>query len=263
MNEFIKSAQQTLLPLYVELFNLIFDTGVVPEVWLTGLVKPIYKGKGDRNQPENYRPITLLSCLGKLFTSILSDRLNTFADELHLISETQTGFRKGYSTTDNIFVLDFLSKYALYNKKKIFCAFIDFRQAFDTVWRQGLWTKVLKSGIDGKCFRFIKNMYKGIKSKVQIGQHVSNFFLCNVGVRQGENLSPFLFSLFINDLESFLQSNEIVGFNCPNQNTQDDFFSMLKLCILFYADDTVLMSESATDLQKSLDVFFNIVNCGK
>ena len=181
--------------------------------------------------------------------------LNTFADELHLISETQTGFRKGYSTTDNIFVLDFLSKYALYNKKKIFCGFIDFRQAFDTVWRQGLWTKVLKSGIDGKCFRFIKNMYKGIKSKVQIGQHVSNFFLCNVGVRQGENLSPFLFSLFINDPESFLQSNEIVGFNCPNQNTQDDFFSMLKLCILFYADDTVLMSESATDLQKSLDVF--------
>ena len=49
MNEFIKSAQQTLLPLYVELLNLIFDTGVVPEVWLTGLVKPIYKGKDDRN----------------------------------------------------------------------------------------------------------------------------------------------------------------------------------------------------------------------
>ena len=126
MNEFIKSAQQTLLPLYVELFNLIFDTGVVPEVWLTGLVKPIYKGKGDRNQPENYRPITLLSCLGKLFTSILSDRLNTFADELHLISETQTGFRKGYSTTDNIFVLDFLSKYALYNKKKNILCFYRF-----------------------------------------------------------------------------------------------------------------------------------------
>ena len=67
--------------------------------------------------------------------------------------------------------------------------------SFDTVWRQGLWTKVLKSGIDGKCFRFIKNMYKGIKSKVRIGQHVSNFFLWNVGARQGENLSRFLFSL--------------------------------------------------------------------
>ena len=71
-------------------------------------------------------------------------------------------------------------------------------------------------------------MYKGIKSKVRIGQHVSNFFLCNVGVRQGENLSPFLFSLFINDLESFLQRNEIVGFNCSNQNTQDDFFLYAK-----------------------------------
>ena len=65
-------------------------------------------------------------------------------------------------------VLDFLRKYALSNKKKIVCAFIDFRQAFDTVWKQGLWIKVLKSGIDGKCCRFIKNVYKGITSKVQI-----------------------------------------------------------------------------------------------
>ena len=63
--------------------------------------------------------------------------------------------------------------------------------------------------------------------------------------------------------KAFLQSNEIVGFNCSSQNTQDDFSSMLKLCILFYADDTVLMSESATDLHKSVDVFcLNTVNCG-
>ncbi|XP_061174937.1 uncharacterized protein LOC133184104 isoform X3 [Saccostrea echinata] len=131
----------------------------------------------------------------------------------------------------------------------------DFKQAFDTVWRHGLWTKILQSGIDGKCFRFIRNMYKGIKSKVQIGQHLSDFFMCNVGVRQGENLSPFLFSLFINDLEDYLTRNQINGFTCPSQQMQDDMFVMLKLCILFYADDTVLMSESASDLQKSLDVF--------
>ena len=71
-------------------------------------------------------------------------------------------------------------------------------------------------------------MYKGIKSRVQIGQHVSNLFLCNVGVRQDENVSPFLLTLFINDLESFLQSNEIVGFNCSNQNIQDGFFLYAK-----------------------------------
>ena len=90
------------------------------------------------------------------------------------------------------------------NKKKLYCAFIDFKQAFDTVWRDGLWGKILKSGIDGKCVRFIQNMYKGIKSKVQIGHDVSDYFMCKVGVRQGENLSPFLFSIYINDLEEYL-----------------------------------------------------------
>lgn len=73
--------------------NLVFDSGVVPDDWLLGIIKLIYKGKGDRSQPENYRPITLLSCLGKLF-SILCDFLNTFADEIQLINES-TGFRKG------------------------------------------------------------------------------------------------------------------------------------------------------------------------
>lgn len=62
--------------------NLVFDSGVVSDNWLQGIVKPIYKGKGDRSQPEKYRPITLLSCLGKRFTSILCDLLNTFADEI-------------------------------------------------------------------------------------------------------------------------------------------------------------------------------------
>ena len=62
-------------------------------------------------------------------------------------------------------------------------------------------------------------MYKGIKSKVQIGHDVSDYFMCKVGVRQGENLSPFLFSIYINDLEEYLLRNGVNGFNCPNAVT--------------------------------------------
>lgn len=76
VNQCIKTTILIFLPLYVELFNLIFNSGIVPEEWLIGLEKPIYKGKGDRSHRENYRPVTLLSCLGKLFISILCDRLN-------------------------------------------------------------------------------------------------------------------------------------------------------------------------------------------
>ena len=96
-------------------------------------------------------------------------------------------------------------------KKKLFCAFIDFKQAFDTVRRNSLCYKLLNNGISGKCLIFIRNMYNGVKSMVSINGQSSYFFNCNVGVRQGEILSPLLLSLFINDLEEFLASKSAGG----------------------------------------------------
>ena len=72
INEYIKSTSHIMLPLYTSFFNLIFETGTLPESWLEGIIKPIYKKKGDPLQPENYRPITILSCFGKLFTAVLN-----------------------------------------------------------------------------------------------------------------------------------------------------------------------------------------------
>ena len=69
-NEYIKSTQLIMLPIYEKLFNLIFSSGKIPPQWLEGNIIPIYKRKGEKNKPENYRPITILSCMGKLFTSI-------------------------------------------------------------------------------------------------------------------------------------------------------------------------------------------------
>lgn len=71
LNEHISATVSLFLPLYNKLFNIIFDNGFIPDEWRVGIVKPIYKNKGDPTHPENYRPITLLSCLGKLFTCIL------------------------------------------------------------------------------------------------------------------------------------------------------------------------------------------------
>ena len=90
------------LTLYRKLFNICFDKGSVPDEWLIEIIKSIYKNKGDSTLPENYRHITLLSCLGKLFTSILCNRLGTYASEITLINESQCGFRKRYSTIDHI-----------------------------------------------------------------------------------------------------------------------------------------------------------------
>lgn len=70
-----------MIPTYVKLFNIIFDKGIIPESWALGDILPIYRNKGDANLPENYRIITLLSCLGKLFTSVINNRLKAYAEE--------------------------------------------------------------------------------------------------------------------------------------------------------------------------------------
>ena len=76
---------------------------------------------------------------------------------------------------------------------KLHCCFVDFKQAFDTVWRPGLWQKLLQYSINGKCFNVIRSLYANIKSKVVADNDSSAYFSCINGVRQGENLSPILF----------------------------------------------------------------------
>ena len=88
------------------------------------------------------------------------------------------------------------------------------------MWREGLWQKMLEYNINGKCYRLIKNMYNNIKSSVMVNGEVSNYFACNIGLRQGETLSPFLFSIYLNDLESFLdfRHDNTSGIECDHQN---------------------------------------------
>ena len=226
--------------------------GIFPDVWSKGIIVPIYK-KGDKTNPDNYRGITLLSCLGKLFTSIINDRITKFVENNSILSEVQAGFRKGYSTTEQMFNLKCLIDSIINSKKKLFCAFTDFKKAFDMVWRAGLWQKLLKYGLKGRCFTIILSMYKSIKSCVIVNGEQSSFFDCNSGVRQGENLSPILFALFLNDLESFMNSSSLHRVCLTEHNKRNDAIVYLKLLLLLYADDTVIFSDNHQGLQKALD----------
>ena len=118
----------------------------------------------------------------------------------------------------------------------------------------GLWSKLLKNDVNGKFFRTVFNMYKGIKSCISFNGNQSSFFPCLRGVRQGENLSPVLFALFLNDLESFMHSN-----NCSDVNLEldsDKLYIYFQLFVLLYADDTVIFGADETSFQKNLDVFY-------
>ena len=112
------------------------------------MVISIHK-KGSTNTVDNYRDITLLSVLGELFTRILNNRLNFGAEIYDILIEEQAGFRSNRSTVDNLSVLHSIINSALQNGNKLFCAFLDFRKAFDYLNRNCLWFKLLDYGLRG------------------------------------------------------------------------------------------------------------------
>ena len=260
INEFLKISCEKMLNIYSKIFNIVFTTGIIPNVWSEGVICTIYKNKGDITNPDNYRGITILSCFGKLFTAVLNNRLNLYLENMNLLCEEQAGFRKNYSTVDHIFNLKCLIDLYLQRKKPLFCAFIDYKKAFDSVNRIALWHKLLNHSIDGKFLKVIKSMYNNAKSCVRQGNNLSEYFYSNVGVRQGENLSPVLFSLFLNDLVEFI-SRAYDGLTSITEDihfllSTDEVEVFLKLYLLLYADDTVVLAESAQQLQAGINAMF-------
>ena len=261
LNEFLKNCPIHVLELATAFFNLVLDTGYTPSEWSMGVIKPLYKGKGQRNNADSYRGITLLSCLGKLFTSVLNTRINNYLDDNNLLGQEQAGFRRGYSTIDHIFVLHSLISIYQQQKKKLYVAFVDYKKAFDLVDRSSLWCKLLKHGINGKVLTVIKYMYEIAKSCVSVNNVKSDFFACNVGVRQGENLSPILFALYLNDFEEFISGQYNGLTNICNLANSVEVNRLIKLFTLLYADDTVVLAESAEELQKALNALKDYCDC--
>ena len=128
LNEFLKSSQDLMFPLYTNIFNLVFDTGKIPDKWAEGYIVPIYKNKGNVMESDNYSGITFLSCMGKLFTSILNNKLNDYLSRYETLGEEQAGFRKHYGTRGHIFDLKCLIDLYLCKKKKLYCEFVDYKK---------------------------------------------------------------------------------------------------------------------------------------
>ena len=116
---------------------------------------------------------------------------------------------------------------------------------FIYVVRENLWSKLIKLGLRGKIFNIVKSIYSSIKSRVKYCNQLSEDFECMLGVRQGECLSPFLFSMFLNDLESVLAESGINGIDVDN----------FKLFLVLYADDIIIFANNAEELQHNLNVF--------
>lgn len=155
-----------MIPILCRLFNNIFDSGFYPDNWSKGCIVPIFK-KGEMQDLNNYRGITLVSCLAKLFTSIINTRLLEWDQRYNIITDAQFGFKPGVGTIDAIFVLQNLISRTLKNKKRLYCCFVDYTKAFDLIDRSKLWYKLQMEGFGGKLLRIIKSLYKNVRACVK------------------------------------------------------------------------------------------------
>ena len=220
----------------------IINSEATPDHWHSGVITSIYK-KGDKQDMNNYRGITLLSVVGKLHNRILNHRLTEVFDVGNVIHEAQNGFRRDRSCPDHILTLSQILLGRKRQKLRTFCFFLDIKKAYDTVWRNGLWYRLWHVGIRGKAWRIIKNMYDNTRSCVSIDGQLGEFFDASNGVAQGDTLSPILFSLFINSILEEIQGQNL-GVSIDGK----------WLGALMFADDFVGICESEEELQRMIDI---------
>ena len=229
--------------LLLKIYQYCFENGIVPKIWLRSLIKPIPKS-AEKNPylPLNYRGISLISCIGKVYSSILNSRLTFHLEEYNVLVDEQNGFRKSRSCEDHTFVLSSIIDTRKSEGKATFAAFIDLSKAFDSINRNMLFYKLLTNRIHGKFYNAVVALYEETECCVQINNLTTEWFGTLQGVRQGDNLSPTLFNVYINDLAKDLKEMGL-GVSLDNIN----------ICVLLYADDIVLISENEENLQKMLD----------
>uniref|UniRef100_A0A672KW72 Reverse transcriptase domain-containing protein n=1 Tax=Sinocyclocheilus grahami TaxID=75366 RepID=A0A672KW72_SINGR len=211
--EMLKAASHMLCPIMLSLYNKTLDTGCFPEFWCEAVICPLYKN-GDKNDVENDRGISLLNVFGKIFTKVLNRRLVSYVEVNNMFYEEQAGYRSDYSTIENIFILQsVVLKYITKQKGRMYCIFVDFSKAFDSVQHNLLYFTLIKNGIGGKVFKY---------------------FGCTIGVRQGCMVSPLLFIPFLNEYITMLKKN------CKGIQIE----SITEVQTLLYADEMVNIADT-------------------
>ena len=171
-------------------------------------------------------------------------RLSKCFEDLRLFQDHMMGFRPNMRTSNNLFVLKTLINKQLHNNEKLYCCFVDFSKVFDTVWREGLVTKLKAFGICGKMLDIIENLYLNTNRHVTVGDFISDNFDINLGVKQGDPPSPFFFNVYMDELCSDLIQMEQ---DAPTIND-------IKIPCLFLADDLILISTTKEGLRNQLNV---------
>jgi hypothetical protein len=151
--EFYKNNSSLIAPVLCKLFNRIFSNGVFLDIWRDCLIVPVHKS-GPQDDPSNYRGISLINVMYKIFSNIIYDRLYILAEKFDKIDESQAGFRAGYFTIDNIFILQStVQKYISKSGGRFYIHYVDFKKAFDGLKHFNLFNN--RCGVRGNLFRVL------------------------------------------------------------------------------------------------------------
>ena len=248
-SEIIKASFSHISPFLLNLYNKMYSSGEYPRSWGESIIYPIFK-KGDVNDAQSYRGITLISILAKIYSQLLLNRLTRWTADYDTITNKQFGFQKGKSTTDCVFLLHSIISKVLNSGEKLYCVFIDYEKCFDKIDRSYLWQKLLSQNISCKFVKAIKSMYATVKLCIKYNNNFSQFFDSHIGLKQGDPSSPILFMLFVNDMIDTINSNI------------NDIFTTneIKLFLIMFADDQVVFAKSPQALQSLLKDIENYCN---
>ena len=202
----LKEAGDSIVPSLTRILNISLGSSVFPQQWKNANVNPLHK-KGDRAVINNYRPISLLSCVGKIFERLVFKYVFNFLRDNMLISLHQSGFIPGDSTVNQLAHIYHLLCEALDNKKDVRIVFFDISKAFDKVWHEGILFKLKANGIDGCLLSWFENYLSNRKQRVVVGSCSSEWGEIKAGVPQGSVLGPLLFLVYINDITAEVRSN--------------------------------------------------------
>uniref|UniRef100_A0A3Q3ASL9 Reverse transcriptase domain-containing protein n=1 Tax=Kryptolebias marmoratus TaxID=37003 RepID=A0A3Q3ASL9_KRYMA len=242
--EWYKMFREELAPVLTASFNWTLNNNKIPPSWSEAIISVIPKQGKDKEQCGNYRPISLLNVDYKIYTTIISNRLNTFVTEL--IEEDQTGFMRGRQTHDNIRRVLHIVDQAQQKKQSTILVSVDAEKAFDLVNWEFLYKALEQFGFSNKSVQCIKTLYHHPTARIKINGSLTSKFNIQRSTRQGCCLSPTLFALFIEPLaQAIRQEDKIKGVLVNGEEHK----------IGLFADDVVTFLEQPNE---SLPVLMNL-----
>ena len=230
----LKNCESERSYILAELFNKCLTESCFPDCWKVSSVVSVFKNVGERSAAKNYRPISLLSVVSKVFEKLVNTRIVDHLEKCGLLSGFQYGFRSSRSTVDLFTVLsDRIARAFNRSTRATRAVIIDICKAFDRLWVAGLLHKFKSSGISGHIFGLISSFLSNRRLQVVLNGKPSQEYPLNAGVPQRSILGLSLFLLYINDLSDDVICN-----------------------ITIYAEDTILYSncDQAPDLWQQLEL---------